>query len=565
MLILIAIFCLFSTSSALTWNSCKDFDEKNLECAVVQVPLDYENLKGATYELSVMRVTKGDSDAQVWELADFGESSIKSFGSELVALSERYNSDVYACEIRGYNFFSQTVPTFYAEPSDLKVVYDSLSKEKKEELKQITTTNAAKDIYYILKHILQTKQRIFLNAHGYGTYLANRVVQLFPQLVEAVVSDGSIFGPHGYALDTSISKKKWFLRLLGKCEEDSFCVTRLTNESASYAEETFELLENGYCDEIVESVGGLEILKWSLENTFYSNNLDDIVLGPILVYRIRRCDWTDRLFFENVFSYESGVINLKKIYDDVTNTKTIDIKDQPKNQTNNLFLHYHLQSEMGRNPIPTRKEIIDLMNDEGSYGFYNLSKTEVLYHSKSGSQFWPWPNSEHDSRYPASNKTKWFLISGELDYETPLYISEDIASNLQSNSLLAHLIVPNARHLAGRYSTCGRNATRLFFSSRGKVFSSSCLVNETFSWLGNPSLLARLNYKHTYNLWIVAFQYSGFILMTSLVVGIFITLIVVSGGIIFILYKRRLSWDVESSADDILAKERLLNDEGHIQ
>lgn len=56
------------------------------------------------------------------------------------------------------------------------------------------------------------QQRFFFSAHGMGTYLANRYLQVFQSpadMPEAVVGDSAIFGPDGMAFDISMNRQRW--------------------------------------------------------------------------------------------------------------------------------------------------------------------------------------------------------------------------------------------------------------------------------------------------------------------------------------------------------------------
>lgn len=546
MLLFLSLVALCCLCDPIAWQTCPGSTGATVECTQISVPLSHSENTGKVVLLRVSRsryvsptATGADDSIAVWELSDLRDQLINSatLTTSLPALAQAYKADVYTMEVRGSSIKTERSPTQFANAVELKKIYDALSESDRVLLGYVDWTQIAKDLAFVIDAVRKEKtpaQPFFFNAHGLGTYLANRYLLLHratpSALPVAVLGDSAIFGPSGIALDISMLRQQWLYDLLIECEEDSYCKTRMTNNSVHLMEDTIAMLAGGYCNELVDKLGGIDVVKWSLFQGFQQRSYFPLAL--ILVYRLRKCDWADVLFFNNVFIRDDSPFALAELY--LRTTTTHGRAENPP-----TLLAYHLQGELARNPGLSSRDVKQLLS-QGLLGAYNDSESEHLYRAKQDSaSFWPWPNSSVTFEYSAST-VPWFLISGELDYQTPLAIQLQIASDLDaSKSLLNHLVVASSDHMPGITSPCGREATAAFFLSRGKLANSTCAYNESLAWYGDGNLMTLLGYKYTRNLWLVAFVYDTFFLMTLLVCVVIAALCILSGVFIAWIYVRR--------------------------
>jgi len=121
-------------------------------------------------------------------------------------------------------------------------------------------------------------------------------------------------------------------------------------------------------------------------------------------------------------------------------------------------------------PIPAGQTLIDEMN-AGTIPNFIPNLSIELYDTRRNATFWPWTvPSPYADKWASSEFTQFLVISGQIDWNTPTFIAQDVQQNIPGTELL---IVPGAGHVAGIGTPCGLDAMREWIDT-GSVSSDYC-------------------------------------------------------------------------------------------
>ena len=228
------------------WRECRT----DMECAEIEVPLDYEDPSGESIELSVLRVPATEPDARVGSLlvnpggpggsgVDYASRAELFFGDRL-----RAAFDIVGFDPRGVGA-STPVDCVSDAELDEQVASDPdpESTEEAEEVLQhveemgqgclrvsgelarhMSTEEAARDMD-VLRAVLGQEQMAYFGA-SYGTYLGATYADLFPDRVGRMVLDGAI-DPQAGEVEASLIQAEGFETALrayiGACVDEGDC------------------------------------------------------------------------------------------------------------------------------------------------------------------------------------------------------------------------------------------------------------------------------------------------------------------------------------------------------
>jgi pimeloyl-ACP methyl ester carboxylesterase len=222
-----------------TWGACPaDVEDTSLECATLDVPLDYRDPGGRTIEIAISRLasTKPEQRRGVL-LTNSGGPGGPGLGfparlRELKlpqAVLDSY--DVIGIDPRGVGHSTpvtcdltteqqtSNIPPYADDDADVtarakavEVIAEQCgSSASADVLPHISTANTARDLDQV-RAALGEKTASYLGV-SYGTYLGSVYTTLFPETTDRVVLDSAV-GPHGWDVNHS--------RLLGQGMEDRF-------------------------------------------------------------------------------------------------------------------------------------------------------------------------------------------------------------------------------------------------------------------------------------------------------------------------------------------------------
>ena len=228
------------------WQDCRS----GMECAEVDVPLDYEDPTGDSITLSVLRVPATDPDSRVGSLlvnpggpggsgVDYAARAELFFGERVRAAFDIVGFDprgvgastpvdcVTDAELDEY-VASDPDPESTEEAEEVMAYIEEMGEgclEKSGDLaRHMSTEEAARDMD-ILRAVLDQERMAYFGA-SYGTYLGAWYADLFPDRVGRMVLDGAI-DPQAGEVEASLVQAEGFetaLRAyLAACVDEGDC------------------------------------------------------------------------------------------------------------------------------------------------------------------------------------------------------------------------------------------------------------------------------------------------------------------------------------------------------
>jgi len=400
---------------AITWEKCSlvtGETDGRAQCADVEVPLDWNAPEGKKVTFFVKRVlgnAKGPKQ-QLWLLQGGpggAGDGLESIAEEIAARDDTV--DIYIPDHRGTGRSAYLDCPATRKNSGYDFDYAACAKEATniwgaDGLATFTTTTAARDVGYVIEKSREKDQKVHVYGVSYGTYWAQRYLQLFPNQPTAVTLDSVCqsgicsLSKMGYWFDL-VAKK-----YLGECAQDAFCADKMGPDPVAKVKEAITKADAGTCSGIEGIDGAMlrQLYQW------FITSVELRVMIPSTAYRIVRCNDDD------VDALQTFVSNLQKMFGggQFAGFATHDLSSDV------LGIHIAL-SELEEAPPPTAAQLGELMKDSVI--------AEPDTHMIDAYQIWPrYPHDQWVDKYPESS-VPVLLMNGTLDPQTPLEFAEQIA------------------------------------------------------------------------------------------------------------------------------------------
>jgi pimeloyl-ACP methyl ester carboxylesterase len=294
---------------------------------------------------------------------------------------------------------------------------------------------------------------IYLYAVSYGTYWAQRYLQLCPDDIHGVVLD-SICAPgecrFGLRFDELFHETG--RAIMGLCADDTECARRLNDDPWGFLGALYEKLDDGHCP-----AAGLQrvSLRQLLGLMLMYVGLRDYI--PAVLYRLDRCD-------------ERDVEALEALYHFMEVATTVD--DEYSSQV--LATHIGV-SELFEDPPPTVEEATAAV--QGHYFSLDVGpEMAALYID--------WPRYARDEYFEqfADTRVPSLMLQGELDPQTPPVVAEPLAERWSAEHQ-TFVRVPWSAHTVLTQSpvddlfnltTCGFLLMKQFLNDPETTLDTSC-------------------------------------------------------------------------------------------
>ena len=247
----------------LEWAACvgEDAPKAPFECATLNAPLDYKNVKGETIDIAMIRIPASEGKAKGVVLTNPGGPGASGFdsmanaGEYEVSKLGLYEFDYVSFDPRGVDrsyglkcysdkdldltMMTDWTPDTDAEKKVVKEaekIGDGCAEKFGEKLRHFSTENTARDMD-LMRESMGFKKINFLG-YSYGTYLGGVYATLFPEQVEAMVLD-SAFDPAGdtpeeEALTQAVGFNDSYERFGEWCEGNDKCAFTTTDFNADW-------------------------------------------------------------------------------------------------------------------------------------------------------------------------------------------------------------------------------------------------------------------------------------------------------------------------------------------
>ena len=290
----------------LAWEPCSLKSEGGgppAECTTAQVPLRAGVNDGKTIDMRVKRYRPagGKGLRQLWMLQGGPGGSAYVFEGLAEIIGARFpDVDYYLPDHRGTGKSSRigcaaegakTEGGFFITASEWPACIAEAKATWGEGLAAFSTTNAANDLGLLVERAKVPGQPVFVYGVSYGTYWANRYMQLFPEQAEGVILDS--VAPPGASLarqdeDANEAAKDFF----ALCAKDPVCGQKLGADPWAKANALFAKLKAGHCPDIGVSAEKTHVLLRRAFGQMLMNPEHRLMIPPI-VYRADRCEPRD--------------------------------------------------------------------------------------------------------------------------------------------------------------------------------------------------------------------------------------------------------------------------------
>ena len=284
----------------LEWAACvgEDAPKAPFECATLNAPLDYKNVKGETIDIAMIRIPASEGKAKGVVLTNPGGPGVSGFDSmaswgevevsklglrefDYVSFDPRgvdrsYGLKCYSDKELDLTMMADWTPDTDAEKKVLKEtekIGDGCTGKYGEKLRHFSTENTARDMD-LMRESMGFKKINFLG-YSYGTYLGGVYATLFPTNVEAMVLD-SAFDPAGdtaeeNALTQAVGFNETYNRFGAWCEDNDKCAFTTTDFNADWLALEKELDKNSILTKSGRFVNH-EVLDTATIQAFYGES-----------------------------------------------------------------------------------------------------------------------------------------------------------------------------------------------------------------------------------------------------------------------------------------------------
>ncbi|MEM6994108.1 MAG: alpha/beta fold hydrolase [Myxococcota bacterium] len=404
----------------LAWYPCPTFTGgtgTDAECAEVMVPLDWADPEGQQIELFVKRLGGGNGSHQMWMLMGGPGGSGIGYEGQGSGLAQSDGLDIYLLDHRGTGRSSRLTCSAEGpatpggtgiEAGKFSPCLDELVEQWGDGLGQFTTTNAARDLGFLIDSSLAEvgEQVVHVFGGSYGTYWAHRYLQIFPDQADGV----SMLGVAAPGFDFRYWERDFNEAsegYLDACSEDPFCSSRLGPDAVVAAHDILDALDQGHCAE-----AGLD--RPTL-NAFFASRMSwyyyERVLVPAVLHRLDRCDPEDVAALQNAAPLMQNPTSFL---------------DDPLTMAPLLGGHIRY-GEMYKEPVPTAEEL-QAITDDAIFSF-GPSASTLPVHAL-------WPAYEPDEFVDgyAQTDTPVLMLEGEFDPNSPLEQAEVLGQMLNGDN-----------------------------------------------------------------------------------------------------------------------------------
>lgn len=340
-------------------------------------------------------------------------------------------------------------------PFELAACFSEIKQRYGDDLRHYTTTHAARDL---ARAIALTRREpdvpVFLYGVSYGTYWAQRYLQIEPAGVAGVVLD-SIVAPQGQHLSKFDTQGDIAaMKVAELCKLDATCSANLGPDPWARLVTIKQKLDSGWCPEAAPSIRGGDGLP--LVALLQQRALTGYAFA--LLHRFDRCSAED-------------VTAIKKLTTTKIFTNPAESFDSPGLHANIAF------SELWESPPPDAAT----MKQRSDAAIFPAG-VEALATEHAA---WPkYPADEYVGQYPKTS-VPLLMLAGTLDAQTPIELQETVKPHYSAPNQ-TFVTVPTANHAVVNQSPmllelgatqpkiCGMEVIVSFFSNPQVPPDTSC-------------------------------------------------------------------------------------------
>ncbi len=325
----------------------------------------------------------------------------------------------------------------------------SFLRQSRPDLDALTTTQSAHDLARLIELSRPPGAEVIVFGASYGTYWANRYLQLYPNQPSAVILDGLVPADWTMAeLDAGLPGTA--TALLQECARQPVCRDHLGDDPAGLAAALPARFDSGHCS--ILGIDGATV-RLLLGNMLMGGEEVWPYIAP-MIHRLDQCRWRDLLAIGDLFAglFEEG-----------------DAGEEPESHSQVLQRHVSL-SELWPDPAPSAAALRQIV--EAAPMTTNVSASFA-----EGYEAWP--------RYPREPRFgQWaryegpaLLLYGSRDPTMPV---ERLAEIRSRYALPGHtfVLVPDAGHVVINTGECVQSIYAAFLMEPTAGLDTACLEQQ---------------------------------------------------------------------------------------
>ncbi len=306
----------------IVWKPCNLFTQgpaSPAECASFLLPLRWDEPKGRTfpYFLKKKPATK-PRRGSLWLLdggPGFAGISLEGL-AYAVGTIRLADFDIYIPSHRGTGDSSRlgcAVQEAEESPGGTDILDEEwdacldavLAQWGADGLAAFNVTEAANDLAGLIEATRQPGEEVFVYGASYGTYLANRYLQLHPAQATGVVMDSVCPGEGCYLAEQDVLYDEVAREFLARCEADAWCGAKVGQGLyARYADAVRAQEEGTHCSALEAAGIGKHELRVAMGLLLNQRHLRQFV--PAIAHRFVRCNPADVAALEQLVSVLFG-------------------------------------------------------------------------------------------------------------------------------------------------------------------------------------------------------------------------------------------------------------------
>ncbi|MFV1987735.1 MAG: serine aminopeptidase domain-containing protein [Gemmatimonadota bacterium] len=457
-----------AAQQSLGWAPCATGGDAALECASLELPLDHAAPDGETISIGLRRVRgSGEGVRQLWYLAGGPGDAVGGALGRVADILADPGLDVYGVDHRGTGA-SADLRCPLEESPDSPDGSEITSEEwptcvayitdTRDDLDWLTVTQSAYDLGAAIKIVADeaeraggARPRAFVFGASFGSFWANRYLQLFPDQPAGVILDGIVPADWSFAeFDASLdgTARVW----LARCGADAECGARLGEDPAATIEGVLARLDDGHCPALGVDARTARILMGVVLM------VDDIPNGliPAMAYRWDRCAWQDQMALTHFIRVVLSGVGEGAFHSPV--------------------LQRHVaMSEIWNETDPSAESLERALAE-------TVATTEVSASFAATYADWPrYPADSLDGRQ-AEYDGPLLLLHGGLDPTMPVERLAGVRA-AYTGAVQTFAVIPEAGHVTINYSECARAMYRTFLTDPEAELDVGCIADERFASL----------------------------------------------------------------------------------
>ncbi|MBU1510339.1 alpha/beta hydrolase [Myxococcota bacterium] len=470
----------------VNWEACPSYLalDVRFKCAHVQLPLDHEvpDATGIGVFIYKRESVVTQNKKQVWFLqgGPGGTGAVFAEIFQIYAIAHP-EWEMYSIEHRGVGNSERLTCSqeFAGGEFDYGGCAQELTDQWGDGLGLFNTTQAARDLAAVIDRTRENGVPVIVYGVSYGTYWALRYLRLYPEHSDGVILD-SICAPGHCTLDEyDRNFDENGMMVMDACLSDATCGAKLSTIDAdpwTAVGNVFAKVDAGtLCD------GEYPFLDRPLLRQVLAMMEADFSLRPLigaLLYRLNRCDESDKGVLDYFISILSGAKRGNKIFD-------------IQNSTSRLDASYTLGTNIITSELLGTLSLAEVQAIEDAAFFSSDGSVDMV--RMSAEEIWPkYGDDGHMNRFGATS-TPLLMLNGLLDPQTTLAMAVP-ARDYYTGANQTFVEVPYAPHgiafvsftddamaayMQGSYEyltmTCGFTMMEAFITDPTAAVDSSCL------------------------------------------------------------------------------------------